>query len=77
MKFGIIVCPNCKKVKGVDLSCETTKCPQCSKVLRLKNLKIFYKTNSMEKLQQAIGLVNAELDGKLKEFKEILQSNTD
>lgn len=77
MKFGVVVCPHCKKVKGVDLSCKTTKCPRCGKVLRLENLKIFYKTDSMEKLQQAIGLVNAELDGKLKEFKEILQSNTD
>ena len=76
MKFGVVVCPHCKKVKGVDLSRKTTKCPRCSKVLRLETLKIFYKTDSLEKLQQAIGLVNAELDGKLKEFKEILQSNT-
>lgn len=74
MRFGVVVCPNCKKVKGVDLSCKTTKCPRCGKVLMLENLKIFYKTNSREKLQQAIGLVNAELDGKFKEFKEILQN---
>ncbi|UCF11875.1 MAG: hypothetical protein JSW06_07450 [Thermoplasmatales archaeon] len=74
MKFGVIVCPNCKKVKGVDLSCKTTKCSRCGKALLLENLKIFYKTDSVGKLQQAIGLVNAELDGRLKEFKETLQS---
>jgi len=74
MKFGVIVCPNCKKVKGVELSCKTTKCTRCGKVLRLENLKIFYKTNSQEKLQQAIGLVNADLDGRIDEFKKIIQN---
>ena len=73
MKFGVVVCPHCKKVKGVDLSCNTTKCLQCGKVLRLEHIKIFYQTDSRGELQQAIGLVNAKLNGKLKEFKEILQ----
>ena len=74
MKFGVIVCPNCKKVKGAELSCKTTKCPRCGKVLRLENLKIFYKTDSQEELQQAIGLMNADLDGRLDEFKKIIQN---
>jgi len=74
MKFGIIVCPNCKKAKGVDLSSKTTKCPRCGKVFKLETLKIYYKTDSREKLQQAIGLVNADLDDKLKEFKQMLQN---
>ena len=74
MKFGVIVCPNCKKVKGVELSCKTTKCPRCGKVLWLENLKIFYKTDSQEELQQAIGLMNADLDGRLDEFKKIIQN---
>ena len=74
MKFGVIVCPNCKKVKGVELSCKTTKCPRCGKVLCLENLKIFYKTDSQEELQRAIGLMNADLDGRLDEFKKIIQN---
>ena len=74
MKFGVIVCPNCKKVKGVDLSSKTTKCPRCGKVLKLENLKIFYKTYSRGELQQAIGLVNAKLDGNLEKFEKIFQS---
>ncbi len=74
MRFGVIVCPKCKKVKGVDLSSKTTKCSRCGKILTIDKLKIFYKTNSQEKLQQAIGLKNAELDGKYNEFKELLQT---
>ena len=64
MRFGVIVCPQCKQVKGVDLSSKTTKCIRCGKTLELKKLKIFYETESQEKLRQAIGLLNAELDGK-------------
>ena len=72
MRFGVIICPKCKKVKGIDLFCKTTKCPRCGKILTIDKLKIFYKTDSQKKLQQAIGLINAELDGKYNEFKELL-----
>ena len=73
MSFGVIVCPACKKVKGVNVSCKTTKCHGCGKVLQLDHLKIFYQTDSQEKLRQAIGLMNAELEGKRKEFEKIIQ----
>ena len=74
MIYGVIVCPKCKKVKGVDLSKKTTKCHGCGKILTIDKLKIFYKTTSQEKLQRAIGLMNAKFDGRLNEFKEILQN---
>ena len=72
MKLGVIVCPKCKKVKGVDLSYETTKCHLCGKILIIDKLNIFYKTDSQEKLQKAIGLINARMDGKYDEFKKML-----
>lgn len=71
MRFGVVVCPNCKKVKGVELSRKTTKCPRCGRVLQLKHLKIFYKTNSQQKLVQAIGLISADLEGKGNTFKNL------
>ena len=64
MRLGVIVCPRCKQVKGVDLSSKTTKCTRCGKSLQLKKLKILYETESQEKLRQAIGAMNAELDKK-------------
>jgi phage FluMu protein Com len=72
MRLGIIVCPQCKQVKGVDLSLKTTKCVGCGKILSLKKLKFFYKTDSQEKLRQAIGLLNVELDRKSIAFKKLL-----
>jgi hypothetical protein len=73
MKFGVIVCPSCKKAKGVNLLNKTTKCVGCGKSLKIHGLKIFYKTDSTKELQQAIGLVNAELNGRVQEFKKILK----
>ena len=74
MRFAVIVCPRCQKAKGVDISSKTTKCPGCGKILPIKKLKIFYETDSQEKLRQAIGLINAEVDGKRTEFNKLLQN---
>ncbi len=74
MTFGIVVCPNCKKAKGVDLSKKTTKCIRCKKKLEINKLKIFYKTESREKLSNVLGLLNAELDGKIEDFKKLIRS---
>ena len=65
MRLGVIVCPQCKHVKGVNLSSKTTKCTGCGKKLTLEKLKIFFETESQKKLRQAIGLLNAELDVKV------------
>ena len=72
MRLGVIVCPQCKQVKGVNLTSKTTKCAGCGKTLVLEKLKIFYETDSQEKLRRAIGLLNAELDGKSVTFKKLL-----
>jgi transcription elongation factor Elf1 len=74
MRLGVIVCPHCNYVKGIDLSVKTTKCGRCGKTLELRKLKIFYETDSQEKLRQAIGMINAEVEGKANEFKKILQA---
>ena len=71
MKFGIIACPNCKKVKGVNLSCKTTRCARCGKILLLKKIKLLYETDSEQKLRQAIGVINAKIDGKLDDYYTI------
>ena len=73
MKFGIIVCSNCKKAKGVDISCKTTRCPRCGRTLILNKQKILYETESEQKLRNAIGLINAEMEGKLEEFKNLIK----
>jgi len=38
----------------------------------LKKLKIFYETDSQEKLRQAIGLLNTEIEKKSDSYKKFL-----
>ena len=73
MRFGIIVCPKCKKSKAVDLSNKTTKCVRCNKNLKLKEMKILFETDSQRELRKVIGLVNAEIDGRIDDFKELTE----
>jgi ribosome-associated translation inhibitor RaiA len=74
-KYGIIVCPKCKKPKAVELYVKKTKCFSCNKNISLDDSVIIHKSNSLKEIQNAIGLLNAELDGNLEKFKEILKNN--
>jgi len=73
MEFGVIVCSGCKKAKGVNLSSKTTKCIRCGKTLNLEKLKILYKTTSRQKLQNALGVINADMAGRLEDFKKVME----
>lgn len=72
MRYGVIVCPKCKKAKGVYLSSKTTKCTRCNKAIVLNKIKIHFKTDSEIKMRQAIGLINAEMSGDHLNFKQLL-----
>ena len=71
MKYGIIVCPKCKRSKGVILTYKTTKCNRCGKILKLDKIRILYTTNSEHKLRHFLGLINAELEDKSKNIKNL------
>jgi hypothetical protein len=71
MKYGIIVCPNCKKAKGIQLTNKTTRCGRCNKTINLEKVRILYETNVESDLRYKIGLINAELEGEHKEFKKL------
>jgi len=62
MKYGIIVCSKCKRAKGFLFANKTTKCIVCGKVLNIKKHKIMLKTDSLVELQNAIGMINADID---------------
>jgi hypothetical protein len=64
MRLGVVVCPKCRHVKGVDLSKKTSRCGRCGRLLHLTKLTILYTTESQNDLRQAIGRLNAKMDGK-------------
>lgn len=71
MRFGVIACPQCRHAKGVNLTTKTTKCTHCGKTLKLKTLIIFYETDSLQQLRQAVGVLNAQFDKKRDGFSKI------
>jgi hypothetical protein len=73
MKYGVVVCPKCRQVKGVELRHKSTKCIRCNKKIDIDKVKIMFETNNEEKLRNAIGLLNAELEGKTEDFKKIFE----
>ncbi len=75
MRYGVVVCPKCRQVKGVELRYKSTKCNRCNKNIKLDKVKILYETNSEEKLRHAIGLINADMQGNIEDFKKIFEKN--
>jgi len=75
--FGVIVCPECKAAKAVDLTNDTTQCHDCGKRLVLEKMRIHYKTISQEEARWAIGRLNAEMRGGELPEKEDVDENDD
>jgi hypothetical protein len=66
MKYGVIVCPKCRKVKAVDLNYKSTKCFFCNKTIIISKTKIIFESNKLDKIRHVIGQINAELMEKTK-----------
>ena len=64
MRFGIVVCPKCRKAKAADLLCKTTRCIRCGYTIYLDKVRVIYKTDSLQKLRQAIAKVNTKISKK-------------
>jgi uncharacterized CHY-type Zn-finger protein len=60
-RYGLIVCSECKRAWGINLSQKTTKCPQCSKLYNVSQRKIFYHTSDLRELQIIIAKIQEKL----------------
>lgn len=71
MTYGVVLCPNCKRPKGVNLEAKTATCI-CGKRLRIPEMRTLYRTEDARKLPEAIGRIAAKLEGREEEFEEML-----
>ena len=51
--FGVVVCPKCKKARGVIIGSAKAKCPRCGHSIDLSKARVFYKTDSQAELAEA------------------------
>jgi len=68
--FGVVVCPRCKRAKGVELPKKTTSCP-CGFEIRVFPSRLKYETSDARDLAEAVGRINAELRGGTEEVAAI------
>jgi hypothetical protein len=62
--YGVVVCPRCRRAKGVDLEQKTTACP-CGFEIRVVPSKALATVGTSRELIEAVRRVSAELGGGL------------
>ncbi|HKZ89455.1 MAG TPA: hypothetical protein VJ300_04260 [Thermoplasmata archaeon] len=67
--YGVVVCPSCRRAKGVDLAQRTTTCV-CRFVIRITPSKAHARTEDARQLASLVGRVNAELRGGIEEYEK-------
>jgi len=63
--YGVVVCPRCKRAKGVDLKQKMTTCP-CGFEIRVVPARVRARAATPRELAPLVGQVNAELAGGAK-----------
>jgi hypothetical protein len=66
--YGVVVCPRCKRAKGVDLKRKTTACA-CGFEIRVVPSKIRARAQSARELAPLVGRASAELAGGLRAYE--------
>src|SRR5213083_1958297 len=67
--YGVIVCPRCKRAKGVDLKQKTTTCA-CGFEIRIAPSRVRARADTSRELASLVGQVSAELAGGLAAYRK-------
>ena len=59
--IGVISCPKCKQVCGVDLKYKTKKCARCNYSMKIDKVRIWTKTEDQKDLPELIKNVKIEM----------------
>lgn len=66
--FGVVVCPRCKRAKGVELPKKTTTCA-CGFEIRVVPSRIRLRASTARELAPLVAQANAELAGGLEAYR--------
>ncbi len=69
--YGVVVCPRCKRAKGVDLKQKTTTC-MCGFEIHVSPARVKARATTPRELAPLVGQVNAELAGGSRAVQQIL-----
>jgi len=60
--LGVISCPKCKNVCGIDLKQKSKKCIKCDYTIKIKKARIWVKTTEISNLPELIKKVKKEIE---------------
>lgn len=66
--YGVVVCPRCRRAKGVDLAQKTTAC-SCGFEIRVVPALVRARAETARELAGLVGQVNADLAGGLESYR--------
>jgi hypothetical protein len=69
--YGVVVCPRCKRAKGVDLKQKTTTC-MCGFEIHVLPARVRARAATARELAPLVGQVNAELAGGTRAVQQAL-----
>ncbi|MBC7108098.1 MAG: DUF1922 domain-containing protein [Methanomassiliicoccales archaeon] len=70
--FGVVICPNCNRPRGVNLSAKKAMCPACGKHIDLKRAKIYFETDSEAELAEAVRKLSEQTSGGLEDSTDFI-----
>ncbi len=60
--LGVISCPKCKNVCGINLEQKSKKCIKCDYTIKIKKVRIWVKTTNNSNLPKLIMKVKEKID---------------
>ena len=69
--YGVVVCPRCKRAKGVDLRQKTTTCP-CGFEIHVTPARVKARAATPRELAPLVGQVNAKMAGGTRAVQQLL-----
>lgn len=62
-RYGVVVCPQCRHARGLELKTRTSTCGRCGKRSDNRRLQVLYEAQDAEELRTAVGVVEARVTG--------------
>ena len=60
--YGVICCPKCRFVTGVDLQFKSKKCIKCNYNINLKKVRIIFKTRDTGEIGNLIEITRKKVE---------------
>lgn len=74
VRYGVLSCPDCRRVQMVELRFRSVRCTGCSRLLPLEGARFFYQGEGEAEARAALWRTSAQLAGMgIEEYARLLE----